>query len=267
MLQCSLGNLETTVVRRALSGYTFVEFTIPVDAYTDSPKFTLTIGNLESEYRMVGSEVYMHPGDRTVVRVSGMLGSQEKWLSARPRSVESSKASELLKGMGISNGPDVPVTLLNLALNDGQLAILLANMSPKTALVDFEDNTVKYYSELYRQRPVQVKTPFRRLYGRAPVAGYIGWDTSVTGAYPDDTQATLPFGQSVNMDGSLLKNALDNCNALARAFSDMQMFTYPQELGLGTTVASELTYDKKVIVAAEEHYDANSNVSAVYYCI
>ena len=50
-------------------------------------------------------------------------------------------------------------------------------------------------------------------------------------------------------------------------FSDMQIFTWPAELPVGSTVLSPLTYDKKVIVAVEEQWDVNDNVVAAYYCI
>lgn len=267
MLTCDLGNIDEVIVRKALSGYTFVEFSVPMDSYSDSPKFSLSVGEVKSGYRIVGSEVYMNTGHKTQVKVSAMLEDQFKWLESEPSSVESAEVEEILNGLGLSNGPKIPITLLNLFLNNGQLAILLSNMSPKTAFVDFEQGRVVYYSELYKQKPVVVKVPFRRLYGRAPIAGYVGWENMVTGSYPDDTQAVLPFGQFTNLDQTSMENVVNNCNEIARLFSDMQVFTYSQELELGSTVMSQLTYDKKVVVAAEKHYDKNDNVAAVYYCV
>lgn len=267
MLECDLGKIDEVIVRKALSGYTFVEFAVPMATYSDSPKFALTVGDVKQEYKMVGSEVYMHVGEKTQVKISAILSSQEKWLNTQPTSVESAEAAEILKGLGLGNGPKLPVTLLNLFLNNGQLAILLSNMSPKTAFVDFEKNAVVYYSGLYKQKPVVVNVPFRRLYGRAPIAGYIGWENLVTGSYPDDAQVILPFGQFTNIDQSAMENVVNNCNEIAKLFTDMQVFTYSQKLELGSTVMSQLTYDKKVVVASEEHYDVNSNVTAVYYCV
>lgn len=267
MLGCDLGKIDEVIVRRALSGYTFVEFAVPMDSYSDSPKFSLSIDDVKQEYRMVGSEVYMHVGEKTQVKISAILESQAKWLNGQPSSVESAEAGEILKGLGVSNGPKIPITLLNLFLNNGQLAILLSNMSPKTAFVDFENNKVVYYSELYKQKPAVVNVPFRRLYGRAPIAGYIGWENLVTGSYPDDAQVILPFGQFTNIDQSSMENVVNNCNEIAKLFGDMQMFTYSQKLELGSTVMSQLTYDKKVVVASEEHYDVNSNLASIYYCV
>ena len=59
-------------------------------------------------------------------------------MQSSPMSVESAEAAEILKGLGIADGPKIPITFLNLFLNNGQLAILLANMSPKFAFVDLE---------------------------------------------------------------------------------------------------------------------------------
>ena len=171
-----------------------------MDSYSDSPKFTLTVDHVQMEYKTVGSEVYMHPGEKVQVKVSAIRADQEKWLEPSPLSVESMEASEILKGLGLVNGPKIPITLLNLFLNKGQLAVTLANMSPKSAFVDFESNAVVYFSELYKQKPTQVQVPFRRMYGRAPIAGYIGWDSLVSGVFPDDTQIVLPYGQFTNID-------------------------------------------------------------------
>lgn len=267
MLECSLGKIDEVIVRRALSGYTFVEFVVPMASYSDSPKFNIAIENVKQEYKMVGSEVFMHVGEKTQVKISAILESQAKWLNSQPSSVESAEVAEILKGLGLDNGPKIPITLLNLFLNNGQLAILLSNMSPKTAFVDFETNKVVYYSDLYNHKPTVVNVPFRRLYGRAPIAGYIGWENLVTGSYPDDAQVILPFGQFTNIDQSAMENVVKNCNAIATLFGDMQIFTYSQKLELGSTVMSQLTYDKKVVVASEEHYDVNSNLVSIYYCV
>lgn len=267
MLECSLGKIEGAVIRKALSGYTFAELQVPMDNYSDSPKFTLTVDSVKTEYKTVGSEVYMHPGEKVQVKVSAIKADQDKWLEPNPLSVESMEASEILKGLGIENGPKIPITLLNLFLNKGQLAVVLSNMSPKSAFVDFESGRVAYYSELYKQKPTQVQVPFRRMYGRAPIAGYIGWESLVSGVFPDDTQVVLPYGQFTNIDQSTMENLMNNCNEISKMFSDMQIFTWAAELPVGGTVLSPLTYDKKVIVAAEEQWDVNDNVVAAYYCI
>ena len=267
MLDCTLGKIEGVVIRKALSGYTFAELQVPMGSYSDSPKFTLTVDHVQTEYKTVGSEVYMHPGEKVQVKVSAIRADQEKWLEPSPLSVESMEASEILKGLGLVNGPKIPITLLNLFLNKGQLAVTLANMSPKSAFVDFESNAVVYFSELYKQKPTQVQVPFRRMYGRAPIAGYIGWDSLVSGVFPDDTQIVLPYGQFTNIDQTTMENLMNNCNEIAKMFSDMQIFTWPAELPVGSTVLSPLTYDKKVIVAVEEQWDVNDNVVAAYYSV
>jgi len=58
-----------------------------------------------------------------------------------------------------------------------------------------------------------------------------------------------------------------NCNSIAELFSDMQIFTFSESIALGSTVLSPLTYDKKVIVATEEQWDAMDNVVSVNYCV
>ena len=267
MLECSIGKIDGAVVRKMYSGYQFCELNVPVDSYSDSPTFTITIDGVKTEYKIVGSEVYMHPGEKTVVRVSALKSEQSKWLEMNPLSVDSAEAADVLKGLGIENGPKIPITLLNLFLNKGQLAIVLANMSPKSALIDFDNNKVVYYADLYKSKPVQVQVPFRRLISRPPLAGYIGWGQSVNGVFPDDTQAIMSFGQFTNVDQSVMENLLNNCNEIAKMFSDMQIFTTSTEIALGDTVVSNLTYDKKVVVAVEEQWDSNDNMVAVYYCI
>lgn len=267
MLECSLGKINGAVVRRAFSAYTFVELTVPIELYSDSPTFTLVVNGVRTEYTTVGSEVYMRPGEKTVVRVSGMEASQMSWLETHPMSADSAEVSELLKGLGIGNGPRIPITFLNLFLNRGQLAVVLANMSPKTAFVDFGGKRVVYYSDLYKKKPLQLNVTFRRMYGRVPIAGYVGWGSDTKGYYPDDTQSVLSFGHFDNLDESVMKNLVTNCNDIAKLFSDMQIFTWPTELPLGSTVISPLTYDKKVVVAVEEQWDAQDNVIAAYYCV
>lgn len=267
MLQCDLGNIDEVIIRKSLSGYTFAEFAVPMATYSDSPKFSLSVGDVKQEYRTVGSEAFMSVGEKTQVKISAILSSQDKWLNTQPISIESAEVADILKGLGLKNGPKIPITLLNLFLNNGQFAILLSNMSPKTAFVDFEKGEVVYYSDLYKQKPVVVNVPFRRIYGRAPIAGSIGWENLVSGSYPDDAQVILPFGQFTNLDQASMENVLNNCNEISKLFTDMQIFTYSQDLEPGSTVMSQLTYDKKLIVAAEKHYDKNSNVTAVYYCV
>lgn len=264
MISCSLGKIDGAFRRKAYSGYTFVELTVPLDTYTDVPKFTLTLDNITEEYKVVGSEVHMRAGDKTLMKISAIRSNQEKWLSVSPMSIDSAEISEILKGMGISNGPSIPVTLVNLFLSYGQLAITLANMSPKTAFIDFDQNKVVYYSELYKAKPTQITTVFRRIYGRTPLAGFLGWENLVSGSYPDDAQSILPFGQFTNIDQTTMENLVNNCNNIAKLFSDMQIFTHSHEIDLGTTVQSPLTYDKKVVVAVEEQWDVQTCVSTVY---
>lgn len=267
MLECSLGKIDSAVVRKMLSGFQFCELAVPMDSYSDAPTFTLTLDGVKTEYKMVGSEVYMHPGEKTAVKVSAIRSDMEKWLEANPLSVDSAEAADILKGLGIENGPKIPITLLNLFLNKGQLAIVLANMSPKSALIDFDSKKVVYYSDIYKQKPIQVPVPFRRIIARPPIAGYIGWSELVSGVFPDDTQAVMSFGQFTNIDQTTMENVLNNCNEIAKMFSDMQIFTWNTEVALGATVVSGLTYDKKVVVAVEEHWDVNDNLMAVYHCI
>lgn len=267
MLECSLGKITSAIVRKSLSGFTFVELNIPMASYSDSPKFELTIDDLKSKYKTAGTEVHMQEDGRAVLKITGILESQSEWMDTKPMSVDSADTSDLLKAMGISNGPHVSTTFLNLFLTYGQLAIVLANMSPKTAFIDFEDKAVKYYSELYKQKPLQVSGIFSRMYYRAPIAGFIGWENYTTGYYPKDSQHILSFGQFTNVDQTAMENLIKNCNEISKIFSDMQSFTASHNIDLGTTVVSNLTYDKKIVVAAEEHYDVNSQVTAVYYCV
>lgn len=267
MLTCTLGKIDSVIIRKAFSAYTFAEFTVPMESYSDSPTFSLTVDNITTDYKIVGSEVYMKPGDKTVVRVNAIPSSQEKWMEVFPFSVDSAEASDILKSLGISGGPNIPITLLNLFLNRGQASIVLANLSPKTAFVDFSEEKVVYYSDLYKKKAMQLSASFRRLYSRVPLAGYIGWDSIVTGSFPDDAQYIAPLGHFDNIDETTMQNLLNNCNEIARLFSDMQVFTQSTDIPLGTTVLSSLTYDKKVVVAAEEQWDINDNMITAYYCI
>ncbi len=267
MLECSLGKINEVIVRRALSGYQFVEFSVPLDVYVDSPKFTLTIDGVASEYTVIGNEVYMHPGDKTVMKVSAIKSDMSQWLDVEPASFDSADISKVLKGYGLEDGPKISVSFLNLFLSKGQLSVVLSNMAARVAFVDFLSNKVVYYNELYKQKPVQLQVPFRKLYGRAPIAGYIGWDTEVNGSFPYDAQSVMSFGNFTGIGRNMMENLVNNCNDIARLFTDMQVFTWPEELSLGTTVLSQLTMDKRVVVAAEEHWDASDNVAATYYCI
>jgi len=267
MLECSLGKIDGVVRHKALSAYTFVEFTVPVETYSDAPVFSMTIDNVTDDYEVLASEVYMRPGDKTVVKITAIRSGQRSWFDTYPVSVDSAEAATILNSLGISNGPQVPVTLLNLFLTRGQLAIVLANMSPKTAFVDFSENKVLYYSDMYKQKPTQVQVAFRRIYSHAPIAGYVGWEQLVTGVFPKDTQVVLPFGQFGNVDQVTMENLMNNCNDISKLFSDMQIVTLPYELPLGSTVLSALTHDKKVIVAIEEQWDAQDNVLAACYCV
>lgn len=266
-IECSLGRIDGAVIRRSLSGYTFVELAVPMDTYNDSPKFTLTLDNRKVEYKIVGSEVYTQPGEKTIVKVSGIRSDMERWLEVCPLSIDSAEAGEILNGMNIKDGPNIPVTLLNLFQTKGQLAITLANMSAKTAFVDFEKGAVRYYSELYKQKAIRITNPFRRIYSRVPMAGYVGWDNLVSGSFPDDAQVILPFGHYNNVDENAMGNLANNCNEVAKLFSDMQIFHWSQPLALGTPVLSPLTMDKKVVVAVEEQYDDMDNLVAMYYCV
>ena len=267
MISCTLGRIDGAVVRSALSGFTFAEVTVPVELYSDTPEFMLTTDHMERQYKVMGSEVYMRAGEKTVVRVSAILSEQEKWLRTTPRSYDSAEVADVLKGLGIKGGPKMKVSLLNLFLTDGQLAILLANMSTKEAFVDFVSGEVRYYSDLYKQKPLQVPAAFRRIYGRAPIAGYLGWASGNTGVYSDDTQVVLPFGHFDNLDRSVMDNVVNNCNGIAKMFCNMQIFTSSSEMEIGSTVLSPLTNDKLVMVASEMQFDVNGNVTAVYHCV
>lgn len=267
MLQCSLGRIDGIIVRRALSGYTFVETIVPVDTYTDTPTFTAAINGVSAEYKITGSEVFMNPGEKTTVKITALRADMEKWMDIAPVSYDSVETATALNGLGVSGGSKIPVTLLNLFLNKGQLALVLANLSAKMAFVDFENGRVLYYSELYKQKPMQLAASFRRIYGRAPIAGFVGWGSDVNGMFPYDTQSVLPFGQFNNVDRTTMENLLNNCNGISKLFSDMQIFSWPSELPLGATVLSPLTSDKKVIVAIEQQWDMADNISAVYYCV
>lgn len=256
----SLGETSGVTIYRSLSGYTFVTLSVKMATYSDSPTFTLTSDAGVSEYTVVGSETY-GSSDGPFLRVNGLLTKHLKWLDVVPMSLDSAEASDILSGMGIENGPKVPLTLLNLQLTYGQLAVLLSNVSPKTALVDFNEERVVCYSDLYKVKPALIQVPFRRIYSRAPIAGRMGWDTLVSGEFPKNAQTIIPFGNYTNIDETTMGNVTNNCNELSKLFSDMQVFTSNQALDLGSTVLSTLTHDKKVIVAVEEQD------SFVYYCI
>lgn len=264
MIDCSLGRIDGVIIRKALSGYTFVEFDIPVDSYNDSPKFTLSTDGPTIEYKIVGSEVFMKPGAQTLVKISAIKADQEKWMTTNPASYEDIDVQDVLKGLNIENGPNFKTSLVNLFLNDGQFAIMLANMSAKTAFVDFNKQEVLYYSDLYKQKATIVKAPFRRLYGRPSLAGYLGWEESAVGSYPGDTQEILPFGQFNNLDRLTLDNLVNNCNEINKMCSDLQMFVSPEPFELGTIVLSQLTLDKRMIVAVEEQWDNQTPINTYY---
>lgn len=267
MVECSIGHIDGAIRRRALSGYTFAEINVPMENYNDSPKFTLTIDKHTVEYKIVGSEVFMQAGSKTIVKISAIKADQEKWLEVVPSSVEEADIKDLLKGLEIEDGPSLQVSnLLNLFLTKGQYALMLANMTPKNAFIDFEKQKVVYYSELYKQKAQVIQVPFRRIYSRVPMAGYFGWEETASGYFPNDAQTIIPFGQFNNMDKTTIDNLVTNCNDIAKMFSDLQVFTWPEELELGTTVLSPLTMDKKVIVAVEEQWDSQTPLNA-YYCI
>lgn len=267
MLSCSIGKISSVILRKSLSGYTFVEFNVPLETYTDSPTFDLTIDDTPIKYSMAGCDVHMQEGGKAVLHITGIPESQKKWMDLKPLSVESMEVADFLNAMKLKNGPRISTSFVNLFLTYGQLAIVLANMSPRTAFINFEKGTVEYYADMYKKKPLKVNGVFSRLYTRAPLAGFVGWENYTTGYYPSDAQTVLSFGQFTNVDQSIMENLVKNCNEISSIFSDMQSFTATHTCELGDTVVSNLTYDKKIIVGAEEHYDLNDCVTAIYYCV
>lgn len=267
MLTCSIGRISGAIIRKSLSGLTFVELNVPISTYSDFKKFDVTIDSLKRTFATSGCEVRMQEGAKTMLHITGMLDSQCHWMDAKPASLDSADVAGYLETLQISNGPHVQTSFINLSLTKGQLAIALANMSSKTAFIDFEKNTAVYYSDLYKKKPIQVTGIFSRMYTRPPMAGYLGWDDGYTANFPRDAQVILPFGQFTNTESVVMENLAENCNSISRIFSDMQSFTASHTCELGDTVISNLTHDKKIIVAAEEHYDENDCVTAIYYCV
>lgn len=265
MITSSLGRITDARVRKSLSGLTTVELVVPLDGYRDSPKFTLTLDGMEAEYTTMDTDILMPASDDVVVHIVGMLSSHEEWSKVKPMSVESAEIATVLKSLGIDNGPRNNITFFNLYHTIGQLSIALANMSPKTAFVDFSNRTVVYYDDMMRATPSSVPSTFRKKYTRTPTVGFVGWDEANV-LYGNPSKA-FPLGQFMSLDPVLMQNLADNYNAISSLMSDVQMFTTSSLLGLGSTVVSNMDTTKRLIVAADEHYSFNDDVTVAYYCV
>lgn len=268
MISCSIGKINSAIIHKSLSGYTHVDLVVPLYSYSDYPKFDITIDSVKTEYTTVSSEVYMQANGGPVMRVSGILSSQVKWVGLHPTSFENSKVSDILGKMGIENGPNVQTSMLNLFLTDGQLAVVLANMSTNTAFINFDSNRVEYYSDLYKQKPLKITDAFRQVYVQPVGLGSICWDdTANYGNYTTISRTAIPIGRLDNINRIGMDNIVNNFNNITRILSTQQFVTTSYPLDIGQVVVSNLTYDKKVIVACEEHYDSNDELSAIYYCV
>lgn len=265
MITCSLGRVTDVHIRKSLSELTSVELVVPMDGYSDSPKFTVTVDGMTYEFITMASDILMPSVDDVVVHITGVLASQAEWTKVKPMSVESAEISNVLKSFGIDNGPKNNITFFNLTHTVGQLSVALANMSPKTAFVDFEKKSVVYYDDMLRESPATVPSTFRKKYTRTPSVGFMGWDSTNT-IYGNPAMASK-LGQFTNVDQTLMQNLVDNCNTLSELMSDIQMFTTMSPLGLGATVVSNMDTTKRLIVAADEHYSGNDNFIAAYYCV
>lgn len=265
MIQCSLGEVEQLKVMRALSGCTFVETSLPLDSYDDATTFTVTTDK-EYEFLLTGSEVYPAAGSQVILKATAVLKDQEEFLQLKPVSFDEATGEKVLGSIGISGGSKEKITLVNLSLTQGQLAILVANATAKTAFVDFEARQVKYYEDLYKEKAVEVPVKFRRIVSRVPQAGAYIYGKSNEGIIPGNATVMIPFGEDLNLPSSVLKHFVENYNSLANLFAGLQSFVWEKDLELGATVLSPLTKSKLVVCAREEVWTAQGHTS-IYYAV
>lgn len=265
MIRCSLGTTLVARVVRALSGYTYCKVSVPVTAYSGEAKFAISVaGGPEMEYTICSTEYYSIRGDEPQLQVLGMLSSQTDWALPCPVSYDGAMVKDALKSLGISGGTDMPVSFMTISLNRAQLAVVLANMGPEPSFVDFERNVALRYSELARKKPINTGISFHLAKGAPVNVAFLSTDTANYAEFPDQFQSVLPFGQAVNLDRQVMANLASNFNELSGMVQDLQSFTSPSEYSLGDTVMSSVTYDRKVIVAAQSDYYENASVHTYY---
>lgn len=265
MIGCSLGEIEQLKIMRALSGYTFAEISLPLEEYEDAATFTLTAGT-EREYLITSSEVYPADGGRVILKATAILKGQEKYMQVKPASYDDATAESILSGIGFKGGSKEKLTLVNLSLTQGQLAILVANSTAKMAFVDFEDATVKYYEDLYKAKAREANAKFRRIVSRVPQVGAYLYGGANEGVVPEGATAMVPFGEDLNLPASVTKHFVENYNGLARLFAGLQSFVWDEDLPLGTCVLSPLTHSKAIVCAAEQMWTTQGHTT-IYYAI
>ena len=266
MIQCSLGDIEQLKIMRALSGYTFAEVSLPLDNYVDAETFTITTDR-EYEFRVTSSEVYPAAGGQVIFKATAVLKDQEQFLQLKPSSFgDEATAETILSSVGIAGGSKDRLPLINLILTQGQLAILVANATSKTAFVDFEARQVKYYEDLYKEKAQEVPVKFRRIVSRVPQAGAYIYGGVNEGIIPEDATVMLPFGEDLNMPAAVMKFLMQNYNSLAALFAELQSFVWEKDLELGMAVLSPLTKSKAIVCAREEVWTVQGHTS-IYYAV
>lgn len=265
MIGCSLGDLEQLKVMHSLSGYTFVEIALPLEAYEESDSFAVTTDK-EREFVITSSEAYPAAGGQMVLKATGLLKDHEKYLQIVPKSFEGATPEQVLNSIAIKGGSKEKVSFVNLALTQGQLAILMANMSAKAAFVDFEKASVAYYSDLYKEKAQEAPVKFRRVRSRVPQAGAYLYGDSNEGVIPEDAMSAIAFDQCVNIPAMSMKHVVENYNELARIFEGMQSFVWDQDLELGACVLSPLLKSKCVVCAREEIWTTRGHTN-IYYAV
>ena len=265
MIQCSLGEIEQLKVMRALSRCTFVEVSLPLDSYVESETFTVTTDK-EYEFAVTSSEVYPASGSQVIFKATAVLKDQMEFLQLKPASFDEATAETILGSVGIAGGSKEKISLVNLTLTQGQLAILAANATAKTAFVDFEDRRAKYYEDLYKEKAIEVPVKFRRIVSKVPQAGMYLYGGANEGVVPDGVTAMVPFGEDLNLPASVLKHFVENYNELASLFGKLQSFVWEKDLDLGTAVLSPLTKSKLIVCAREEIWTVQGHTS-IYYAV
>lgn len=265
MIQCSLGDVEHLKILRALSRCTFVELSLPLDSYADTETFTITTDK-EYEFQITGSEVFPEVGSQVLLKATAIMKDQMGFLQLKPTSFDEATGETILGSVGISGGPKDKLSLVNLTLTQGQLAILVANATAKMAFVDFESRQVKYYEDLYKEKAIEAPVKFRRIVSRVPQVGAYLYGGTNEGIVPDGVTAMVPFGEDLNLPSAVLRHFVENYNNIAALFSGLQSFVWEKDLPLGATVISPLTKSKVVVCAREEVWTVQGHTS-VYYAV
>lgn len=266
MIKCSLGEVERLKITKALSGYTFAEVALPLDAYADAPTFTI-VTETEQEFTITGSEVYpAFDNTQVVLKASAIRKDMEPFTQVWPCSFEEASAEKILNAVGIKGGSKEKYSFASLALTRGQLAILIANGTPRIAFIDFEQRKVLYYDELYKAKAQEVPVKFRRIVSKAPTAGAYLYGNANEGLIPDGAQAMASFGETVGLDGYTMKRFLENYNNLCSLFAGLQTFVWDRDLPLGACVLSPLTMTKCIVCAIEQVWTMEGHTT-IYYAV